>query len=190
MPRKVEMFEYSENGINLTKESESLRLEAYLDSGGVPTIGWGTTVYPDGRRVKLGDKCTVEQAKEWIKHDVSFTVKQVNKLVTVPINQDIFDALVDFAYNVGTGAKGFGGSTLLRLLNAKEYVLASQQFARWKYDNGKVLKGLIIRREKERVLFMRGVDALLSAKPAEPAKIEAKVAEMQEAPKSCRKKKK
>lgn len=153
----------SSNGLDLIKFWEQLHLKAYLDTGGVPTIGWGTILYPNGIKVKMGDTCTQEQAQEYLEHDCNRFEASVTSLVKTSINQVIFDALVCFVYNIGI--RNFTDSTLLRLLNQKEYDLAAQQFSRWNKDNGKVLAGLIRRRESETKLFLQGLDQLNTSKP-------------------------
>jgi lysozyme len=138
--------------------SDKCRLKAYLDTGGVPTIGWGTTAYPDGKKVKMGDVCTKEQADEWLIHDVDSSVKSISKLVKVKISQSMFDALVSFVYNLGAGK--LSSSTLLKLLNAGKFEEAAAQFARWKFDNGQVQPGLVKRRSAEEALFREGIREL------------------------------
>src|ERR1700744_5782663 len=100
----------SQTGLALTMASEGVRLTAYLDSGGIPTIGYGHT-----SGVKAGMTCTQAQAEQWLAEDVEGSEYVVNKVVTAPLNQNQFDALVDFVFNLGSGA--FQGSTLLKLLN-------------------------------------------------------------------------
>jgi lysozyme len=148
----------SSKGIALLKRVEGFEEQAYPDTGGVPTIGYGTTVYPGGRRVRLGDKCTQEQAEGFLAHDVLFAEDAVLRLVKVPLNEETFDALVSFVYNIGTEA--FRTSTLLALLNSGNYLGAASQFPRWKFDNGKVIRGLVKRRVYERGLFEEGVAKL------------------------------
>ncbi len=139
-------FQYSERGLDLTREFEGIRLQAYLDGGGVPTIGYGHT-----KGVKLGQECDMAQAVQWLREDVQEAVDAVNRLVKVKINQAQFDALVDFVFNLGAGA--FAKSTLLRMLNAGDYTGAAGQFQRWNKDNGKVIAGLSRRRAAEARLF-------------------------------------
>lgn len=106
----------SAEGEALIQGFESLRLRAYLDSAGIPTIGWGTIRYPDGRKVQLGDTCTVEQAQTYFRHDVADTEQRIDALTTDAISQAQFDALVSFGYN--NGWPGYAGSTLRRRVNA------------------------------------------------------------------------
>lgn len=143
----------SDIGINLITSFEGTRTKAYDDGVGIWTIGIGTTIYPNGAKVKPGDTCTLEQAKSYFKHDLAKFEKTVNESVTVPLTQNQFDALVSLTYNIGSGA--FKGSTLLKLLNKGDYQGAADQFPAWRTAKGKVLKGLVRRREAERALFLK-----------------------------------
>ncbi|EKU59513.1 phage lysozyme [Acinetobacter sp. WC-323] len=143
----------SQVGINLITSFEDLVLTAYDDGVGVWTIGFGTTVYPNGVKVKRGNTCTLNQAKEFFAHDLNRFEAVVNQSVKVAINQNQFDALVSLTYNIGSGA--FKGSTLLKLLNKGEYQGAADQFLVWNKAGGKVMKGLVRRREAERALFLK-----------------------------------
>ena len=143
----------SKIGIDLISSFEGIRLNAYDDGVGVWTIGIGTTIYPNGTKVKKGDKCTQEQALEYLQHDLKSFEKTVSESVKVPLSQNQFDALVSLAYNIGSGA--FKNSTLLKKLNAKDYAGAADQFLVWNKGGGKVLKGLVRRREAERALFLK-----------------------------------
>lgn len=140
-------------GIDLICSFEGLRLNAYNDGVGVWTIGYGTTVI-NGVKVKKGDTCTLEQAKSYMASDLKKFEAAVNK-VTVPLNQNQFDALVSLSYNIGTGA--FANSTLLKKLNAGDYDGAAAQFDVWNKAGGKVMKGLVNRRAAERKLFEKAV---------------------------------
>ncbi len=143
----------SDVGVDLISGFEGTRFKAYDDGVGVWTIGTGTTVYPNGAKVKQGDTCTPEQAKAYFKHDLAKFEKTVNESVTVPLNQNQFDALVSLTYNIGSGA--FNNSTLLKKLNKGDYQGAADQFLAWKKAGGKVLPGLVRRREAERALFLK-----------------------------------
>jgi lysozyme len=133
---------YSKTGIHLTEDFERCRLTAYPDQGGVMTIGWGHT-----RGVIAGLTCTQQQADLWLWEDLGFSSAAVNKLVTVALSQDEFDALVDFVFNVGVG--NFEHSTLLRLLNSGEIQQAALEFDKWDHVKGRVVQGLLRRREME-----------------------------------------
>lgn len=131
------------------KTAEGLRLTAYLDTGGVWTIGYGHT----GKDVREGLTIPLSEAERLLTVDLRVAERHVNEAVQVKLTQNQFDALVSFVYNVGGGA--FRSSTLLKLLNAGDYEGAANQFPRWNKDNGKVVAGLTNRRHEERVLFLR-----------------------------------
>lgn len=133
-------------GLSLIEKSEGLRTVAYLDTGGVPTIGYGHT-----KGVKLGDTCTLAQAQAWLVEDVAESENAVGELVHVALNQNQFDALVDFVFNLGR--KHLENSSLLKLLNRGMYGAASKQFELWVYDAGHKQPGLIARRKAEVQLF-------------------------------------
>lgn len=142
----------SENGYAIIRDAEGFRSTAYLDTGGVWTIGFGTIKYPNGIKVKVGDTCTRAQAELWLKNDCKWVDACLDKYVKVNINQNQFDALASFVYNVGEIA--FVKSTMLTLINKGELQVAASQFDRWIYDNGVKVSGLVNRRAKERALFL------------------------------------
>ena len=136
-------------GLALLKSFEGCKLTAYPDpgTGGEPwTIGWGRT-----GGVKRGDTCTQAQADAWLLQDLDRFEQAVERLVSVTLTQNQFDALVSFCYNVGTGS--LHSSTLLRKLLAGDYEGAQQQFARWNRAGGKEMPGLTRRRAAEAELF-------------------------------------
>jgi len=153
-------------GVALIKEFEGFSANAYPDpkSGGVPyTIGNGTTRYPDGKPVALGDVCTKEQAEQYLRHDLKKFESAVSAAVNVPLTQGQFDAMVSIVYNVGPGSKAKAGiimlkdgkpSTLLRKLNAGDYRGAADEFLKWVSPGTKVEGGLRRRRTAERQLFL------------------------------------
>ena len=143
----------SNSGINLIKSFEGLRLKAYDDGVGVWTIGFGTIKYPNGIRVKAGDSCTSQQAEDYLRNDLTSFENAVNRLVKAKLNQNQFDALVSFTYNLGE--TNLGKSTLLKKLNAGDYQGAADQFLVWNKAGGKVMNGLTRRREAERALFLK-----------------------------------
>jgi len=140
---------------------EGLRLKPYLCSAGVPTIGYGNTFYPNGRKVTMKDKpITQEYAFEMLKTVVNMFAKDVDKLVTSNINQNQFNALVSFAFNLGSDIdadnipEGLGDSTLLRKVNANPNdVSISKEFLKWNKANGRILDGLTKRRTQEAQLY-------------------------------------
>ncbi|MGR3976703.1 lysozyme [Acinetobacter sp. 1207_04] len=145
----------SASGITLICSFEGLKLKAYDDGVGVWTIGFGTTIYPNGTKVKKGDTCTEAQAKAYMAQDLKKFEFAVNSGVTVPINQNQFDALISLTYNIGTGA--FKESTLLKKLNLGDYKAAATQFAVWNKGGGMVMQGLVNRRTIERKLFEKAL---------------------------------
>lgn len=147
-----ESMSVSNKGVDLICEFEGKRLVAYDDGVGVWTIGFGTIKYPSGNRVKKGDTCTLEQAKEYMRHDLIEFEHAVNSSVKAPLNQNQFDALVSLAYNIGSSA--FKSSTLVKKLNAGDYKGAADQFNVWVNAGGKRMQGLVNRRDREKLLFL------------------------------------
>ncbi|QPG61208.1 lysozyme [Pseudomonas sp. BIGb0427] len=137
----------SQRGLSLIKSFEGLRLQSYQDAVGVWTIGYGTT-----RGIKPGMSITKDQAERMLANDVQRFEAEVERLVKVPLTMNQCDALISFTYNLG--AANLESSTLLRLLNRGDYAGAAEQFPRWNKAGGKVLPGLVRRREAERVLFL------------------------------------
>ena len=140
----------SETGIQLIKKFEGCSLKAYKCPAGIWTIGYGHTL-----GVKEGQTITKEQAETFLKQDIRSFELTVNNLVNVPLNQGQFDALVSFCYNLGTG--NLKKSTLLKLINKKDYIGAAEQFDRWVYASGKKLPGLVKRRTAEKELFLKNI---------------------------------
>lgn len=140
----------SDKALDLIRQFEGLRLAAYKCPAGVPTIGYGTT-----RGVKMGMTVTKDEAEKLLQADVTPFSDRINKLVKVKLNQNQFDALVSFVYNVGSGA--FADSTMLKLINQNLLDDAANQFIRWNKANGEVLTGLTRRRMTERDLFLRAM---------------------------------
>lgn len=143
----------SKNGLDLIKEFESFKSKPYLCPSQKATIGFGSTYYPDGKKVTLQDKeITEEKAFEILEFIANKDFgSNINKVVKVPLNQNQFDALVSFAYNIGNG--NFNSSTLLRWLNQGNYKEASMQLLGWDKSKGIVLNGLTKRRKSEKALF-------------------------------------
>lgn len=151
------------------KRLEGFRAQAYPDPGsrdGTPwTIGYGQTRI-DGRPVRRGDTITEADASAWIESELRRVAAVVDRLVKVPLGDFQRGALVSFTYNIGDAA--FGGSTLLRELNKGRYDAVPGQLARWKYNDGKVMEGLINRRASEAGLWARGGFAASNTVAAEP----------------------
>lgn len=143
----------SQNAIKIVKEFEGLFLEAYQDAVNVWTIGWGTIQYPSGKRVKKGDTCTQAQAEEYLMHELNTKALEIeHHFYNHPINQNQFDALLSFTYNLGVGA--LKQSTLLKKVKANPNDPdIRNQFMRWVNAGGKKLNGLIRRRKAEADLY-------------------------------------
>ena len=136
----------SPKGISLIKEFEGLRLKAYKCPGGVWTIGYGHTA-----GVKPGMLISKAQAEEYLKADLIAFERYLNGL-GLALNQNQFDALISFIYNVGTG--NFSSSTLLRKVRANPQDNSiMDEFLRWVYSKGRVLPGLQRRRLAEMKLY-------------------------------------
>ena len=148
------ILDISAKGYDMIKFFEGLKLQAYLDTGGVWTIGYGTIKYPNGTRVNKGDTCTEPQALEWLINDSKWVDACLDKHIKVKLNQNQFDALASFVYNIGETA--FVKSTMLSLINANKLNDAALQFDRWVNDNGKRIQGLVNRRSAEKKHFLGG----------------------------------
>ena len=145
----TEIMKYSKNGLLMTEKFEGLRLKAYQDQGGVWTIGYGHT----GPEVRQGMEITQLEAENLLIKDVEIAENFVNYFVKVHLNQNEFDALVDFTFNLGGG--NLQKSTLLRLVNAGKFAEAAGEFHKWDKCCGIPLAGLLRRREAEATLFIR-----------------------------------
>lgn len=147
---------------------EGLKLKAYQDDRGVWTIGNGLTHHIDGTPVKEGETCSPEEARSWFLVQLTQREADVNRLVSVPLTQPQFNALVSFDFNEGAG--NLAGSTLLKLVNSGRYRDAAAQFCLWDKvrQGGKLVynAGLARRRAMERDLFLSGTAQPLSASPA------------------------
>ncbi len=139
----------------LIAQFEGLRLKAYKDTGGIWTIGYGSTKDPYTRKpVKEGDLISKETALDWLNKDIGQRQVAIRKLLKVPVTANQLSALTSLAYNIGLGA--FQRSTLLRLLNQKAPIKdVADQFLRWNKVNNVEVKGLTNRRILERELFLK-----------------------------------
>ena len=140
------------NAIDLIKKYEGFRPQAYQDSVGVWTIGYGTTRI-NGQPVKAGMSITEDQALQLVQQEVNKLWSQIEQISRVNLNQNQMNALVDFAYNLGFNA--LKTSTLMKYVNQSKFDQAANEFTRWVYAGGKVLPGLVKRREAEKQLFMQ-----------------------------------
>ena len=151
--QKSEMTEHGENnmeisqeGISLIKKFEGCKLESYQCAAGVWTIGYGST-----HGVSQGMVITHERAESLLMEDIEVYEEEVNKAVQVDIDQCMFDSLVSWTFNLG-GAN-LNSSTMLKVLNSKDFDNVPEQIKRWNKAGGKVNEGLIRRREAEALLF-------------------------------------
>ena len=146
------MRSISAAGLEFIKKFEGLRLSAYHCPAGIVTIGYGSTRYPDGRLVMISDELnSEEEATQLLLSTISIYENAVNENLS-NVNQNQFDALVSFAYNVGVQA--FSESTLLRKakINVNDLSI-SDEFKRWSKASGMVLAGLTARRMEEAKLY-------------------------------------
>jgi lysozyme len=136
----------------LVKEFEGCKLKAYKCPAGIWTIGYGNTQYENGKAVKEGDIITLKRAEQLLEIILIKFIQQVGELVKSNINQNQKDALTDFAYNCGVG--NLKTSTLLKKVNddPKDKTIRAE-FEKWTRANGKVLNGLVKRRNAEANLY-------------------------------------
>jgi lysozyme len=159
--------------IALVKKWESFKPEAYLCPAGVWTIGYGITAGAGiGIDPKPGMRVTQAQADQHLRAAMDRFARQIRPLITAPINENEFGAFVSLAYNIGTGKRGFAGSSALRHFNAGDKAKAAAAIKLWNKAtvNGKrqVLRGLVNRREEEVALFLKPVvSQLLAPKPVD-----------------------
>lgn len=147
--------EISKNGVVLIKHFEGFSATKYDDGVGVMTIGYGHAI----KKGEVFDKpISMQEAEAILIKDLATVDVAISKWVTVPLNQNQYDAIGSFIFNLGTG--NFAGSTLLKKLNAKDYEGASKEFIRW--NKGRVkgvlveMPGLTRRRLAEQKLFTTG----------------------------------
>ena len=140
-------------GLSLIKQFEGLLLKPYKCPAGIPTIGYGATYYPNGCKVSMIDKAITEgQASTMLMNMLKTYEKAVDSFCRDDINQNQFDALCAFAYNVGINA--LKNSTLLKKVNANpQDVTIRNEFLKWNKANGRALKGLTNRRTAEANLY-------------------------------------
>lgn len=154
------MMKTSAKGLALIKKYEGFKSKPYLDPVGIPTIGYGVIKYPNGKRVTMNDaSMTEKQASDMLAQLLEQTYeKDVNRLVKVALNQNQFDALVSFTYNLG--GTNLSTSTLLRKVNANPNdPTIRAEFPRWNKAGGLVLAGLTRRRNEEAELYFTPIGA-------------------------------
>jgi lysozyme len=138
----------SQTIIDMIKVFEGLRITPYDDGAGYMTIGYGHRIKP-GEAFTVIDKAA---ANRLLQQDVSNAAQVVSSLVSVPLTQNQFDAMVSFTFNLG--GKNLSESTLLELINQGDYTCAANEFPKWIHAGGKVKSGLVNRRAKEQKLFL------------------------------------
>tara|TARA_R110000868_G_scaffold199747_1_gene446356 strand:- start:341 stop:811 length:471 start_codon:yes stop_codon:yes gene_type:complete len=150
-------------GIDFIHSFEGCSLKPYLCPANVPTIGWGNTFYPNGVKVTMKDKeITQAEADNLFLFVLAMFERDVSGLVTSIVSQNQFNALVSFAYNVGSDIdqdnipEGLGDSTLLKKvnINPNDPTIANE-FAKWNKSNGKPLPGLTRRRFEESQMYFK-----------------------------------
>ncbi len=144
---KTTIMKISDNGLELIKQFEGFRAIPYKDVVGKLTIGFGHLIKPGEAFGALSST----EATQLLRKDCSKAEACVNNCVKVQLNQNQFDALVSFVYNLGCGA--FMASTLLKDLNKKDFVAAENEFHKWDHAGGLVVPGLSKRRKQEAKLF-------------------------------------
>jgi len=153
--------------VDLIKEFEGFRAETYKCSGGVLTIGYGTTAAAGvGINPKPGMKITKEEAEGYLHAALEKFASQIEDAITAPINENEFGAFISLAYNIGPGA--FKKSSALRHFNAGDKTKAANAILMWNKAGGKVLRGLTRRREAERKLFLTPVNGTAPEERASP----------------------
>lgn len=135
-------------GIALIKQHEGCVLSTYRCPANKCTIGYGHT----GNDVKPGMTITADRAEELLRHDLTVAEAAIARLVTVPLSQPQHDAIASLIFNIGVPA--FAKSTMLKLINRKDFTKAADEFARWSHVNGVLLPGLLKRRKAEMTLFL------------------------------------
>jgi lysozyme len=154
----------SKNGMDLIKKFEGVRLRPYRCPAGLWTIGVGSVMYPEQLRMKMPERMkfclkpehfrdfTEEEVDELFRHDLARFERGVSRLINVELEQSKFDALVSFAFNVGLG--NLQASTLRSKINRGDIDGAANEFPKWRRAGGKILKGLVRRRQAEQILFL------------------------------------
>lgn len=163
----LKFMKVSDAGIKMLVEFEDEKLYVYRDPVGLPTFGVGHLVTADEKAdYPVGKKITKAISREFLRKDLERFEDAVQSLVKVKLNQNQFDALVSLAFNIGVSA--FKRSSVLRHLNAGKTTLAANAFLAWNKADGRVLQGLVMRRNTERSVFLTPVDAVVETATAPP----------------------
>jgi GH24 family phage-related lysozyme (muramidase) len=144
----------TENGIELIKHFETFVGHVYICPAGYPTVGYGHVVR-SWEKERFANGITEVEAEALLQADLKRYEASVCRLIKVPLDDGMYDALVSFTFNLGGGA--LQRSTLRSRLNRGEYEGAADELPKWAYAGGRKLRGLVRRREAERYLFMWGM---------------------------------
>ncbi len=152
-PKRPKVLAINEAGRDLIRVSEGYSAVPYLCSSNVATIAIGATIDENGYPVTLDHpRINPYLAEMLFSRDLLIFSNSVKALCKVPLNANQFSALCSLCYNIGAG--NFRASTLLRKLNRGDYEGASGEFWKWRRSRGRIMRGLVTRREKERRLFV------------------------------------
>lgn len=153
------MGHITQAGIDLIKQFEGFWPTVYICPAGYPTIGYGHVVKPHERE-RFAKGITAEQAEALLRQDVESAERAVLRLITVPLTDGQFDALVSFTFNLGAGA--LQRSTLRRRVNRGDHAAVPAEFGKWVWAGGRKLQGLVRRREVEATLYATSLISLFS----------------------------
>ena len=142
-------------GLALIKQYEGLRLEAYQDSIGIWTIGYGHTAQAGHPHPVPGMRITQSEADAILARDLADFERAVDNAVARPPTQSQFDAMVSLCFNIGPG--NFARSSVVRCFNLGDESQAAEAFLLWNKAGGKFLPGLARRRAAEKRLFLAQV---------------------------------
>jgi lysozyme len=158
MEKSNKITSINKEGLDLIKSFEGFSLTPYLCPAKVPTIGWGTTRYPNGNKVSLKDKSiTIEEAEEYLLHDIKQFELAVDNYCRDDINSNQFSAITSWVYNLGQGS--LKSSTLLKVLNNNPNdPQIKKEIMKWVMADKKVLQGLVNRRKAEAELYFKPVN--------------------------------
>jgi len=151
------LMQINAGGLSIILVAEGFVATPYRCPAGIASIGYGSTILLDGRRVTMASKAvTKNEAKALLRRHLDHVESDILRVVRVPLNQNEFSALCSFVYNLGISR--LISSTLKMRLNRNERLGAANEFPKWRRANGRILRGLVIRREAERQLFLTPVD--------------------------------
>tara|TARA_R100000808_G_scaffold7062_1_gene20746 strand:- start:22281 stop:22724 length:444 start_codon:yes stop_codon:yes gene_type:complete len=139
-------------GVDLIKHYEGLRTTSYLCPANVWTVGYGAIRFFGGEPVPPSTTITESEADELLRRDLGHMEGMVSRLVRVPLNENQFSSLVSLVFNIGAG--NFQRSQIRQRVNRRDYDGAASIFWQWRRGGGRILPGLVARRESERVLFV------------------------------------